>query len=114
MTFPPLDQVRQDVTVPQVETMVEQPPVLPSIQLGILDAKRAQQQPFSKTSLNQNGHSDLELECDRSQSPNDNVLKLQKWNEPRGNVVRFAAAFYSMFVFGLSDAAAGAILNYVS
>lgn len=41
------------------------------------------------------------------------VPTLQKWNEPRGNVARLAAAFYSMFVFGLNDAAYGALIPYL-
>lgn len=41
------------------------------------------------------------------------ILALQRWNEPRGNIGRFVASFYSMFVYGLSDAAPGAALPYV-
>lgn len=54
-----------------------------------------------------------------SEPPNQDVqamlapAALQKWNEPRGNVARFAASFYSIFVFGLSDAAYGALIPYV-
>ena len=41
--------------------------------------------------------------------PSSEVLSspLQKWNEPHGNILRFASAFYAIFVFGLSDAAYG-------
>jgi len=41
------------------------------------------------------------------------TLPLQKWNEPRGNITRLASAFYSMFVFGLNDAAYGALIPYL-
>lgn len=46
-------------------------------------------------------------------SPTLDVSALQKWNSPRGNIARFGASFYSIFVFGLSDAAYGALLPYV-
>lgn len=42
------------------------------------------------------------------------VPNLQKWNEPRGNIARFIACFFTFFVMGLGDAAYGALLPYVS
>ena len=41
------------------------------------------------------------------------VLKLQRWNKPRGNIGRVMAAFFSFTMSGLNDAAFGALLPYV-
>lgn len=49
-----------------------------------------------------------------STSPALAVPTKQKWNEPRGNIPRFIACFFTFFVVGLSDAAYGALLPYVS
>ncbi|KAK5075560.1 hypothetical protein LTR64_001767 [Lithohypha guttulata] len=48
-----------------------------------------------------------------SPPPSSDPTALQHWNKPRGNIARFAASFYAMFVFGLSDAAYGALLPYL-
>lgn len=96
-------------------TKTEEPQMLASIQLRNLDDKQAQHFSSSKAALDQNVRTPSELERSRSSSPETARLHppLQKWNEPRGNIARFAASFYSMFVFGLSDAAYGALIPYV-
>lgn len=54
------------------------------------------------------------LEALSSTSPALPTSTLQKWNEPRGNIPRFIACFFTFFVMGLGDAAYGALLPYVS
>lgn len=83
------------------------------VKLDTLDNKQVRESALSK----QEHVHDLE-----TQNEDDNGIAnlpilegaaLQRWNEPRGNIARFGATFYSIFVFGLSDAAYGALLPYV-
>ena len=39
--------------------------------------------------------------------------KLERWNHPRSNLFRTAAAFWSFVVMGSNDAAYGALIPYV-
>lgn len=79
-----------------------------SINLVFLDDKQTQQ----SCALSSQGRGPDDLE-DTVSDGELAVPALQRWNRPRGNIARFAASFYSMFVFGLSDAAYGALLPYV-
>lgn len=83
-----------------------------SIPFQTIDDKQAQSLPPTRDASNNDVlvNNDVEL----SPSPEGSIAKLQSWNQPRGNIGRFTAAFYSMFVFGLSDASYGALLPYVS
>ena len=88
-------------------------PVANAIELKNFDDKHTQQSSTPLKSFNEDvrdPQEDLEGLSPLSETV---VLPLQKWNEPRGNIARFAASFYSMFVFGLSDAAYGALLPYL-
>lgn len=96
------------------KTVVEKPQAQPNIQLRSLNDKTAQQFSSSRTSLDQDDQGLNDPEQTRSPSSEAGLLPLQRWNKPRGNIARFASSFYSMFVFGLSDAAYGALLPYVS
>lgn len=85
----------------------------PSIGLKTFDGKRAQIDLSSKARLSEHDSTSVDVERTRSPLPEILYPPLQRWNEPRGNIARFAAAFFSMFVIGLSDAAYGALLPYV-
>lgn len=41
------------------------------------------------------------------------VHALEKWNDPKGNVFRIAAVYWSLFVSGANDAAYGALIPYL-
>jgi len=84
-----------------------------SIGLKTFDDKRAQIDLSSKAHHSE--HDNKSVDVERTRSTPREILQppLQRWNEPRGNIARFAAAFFSMFVIGLSDAAYGALLPYV-
>jgi len=84
-----------------------------SIQLRSLDDKQDEDHSANRAYAAKGNTTPSSFERSRSASPDIASLPLQRWNEPRGNIARFAAAFYSMFVFGLSDAAYGALLPYV-
>lgn len=84
-----------------------------SIQLKTFDDKATQQiSSFARTSRDEGARTQGDLEV--VTPPISAALALQRWNEPRGNIGRFVASFYSMFVYGLSDAAPGALVPRVS
>lgn len=39
--------------------------------------------------------------------------QLQKWNEPRTNMIRFFSTLYSFILMGMNDGAIGALIPYV-
>lgn len=77
---------------------------VPAPSFELQNRSRSQPRPFEKTKASEI----IDLEGSQSEEP-----PLQAWNRPRGNIARFTASFFSMFVFGLSDAAGGALLPYV-
>lgn len=84
-----------------------------SIQLRTIDDKSTQQtSPAARSS--KDGGVGIQRDLEAVTTPTSAALALQRWNEPRGNIGRFVASFYSMFVYGLSDAAPGSALPYVS
>ncbi|KAF1989290.1 MFS general substrate transporter [Aulographum hederae CBS 113979] len=46
-------------------------------------------------------------------SPTTAVEKVQRWNEPRVNMVRSFGAFFSFIILGANDAALGALIPYL-
>lgn len=92
------------------QTVLEQPSSSTFIPLKSLNNEKTQPVRIS----NEQNH-EVQADLEGIPPPPDTAVPtLQKWNQPRGNIARLAAAFYSMFVFGLNDAAYGALLPYVS
>lgn len=81
----------------------------------------SQQEPQNCDSLNDNddhkeataGLAKTSDEADESVSSSHGLSTPQKWNEPRVNTFRIAAALYSFVVMGMSDASYGALIPYV-
>ena len=52
---------------------------------------------------------DIEKPQDEPSLPSITVEVLQEWNNPRINMYRVFATFYSFFIFGMNDGAYGVI-----
>ena len=43
----------------------------------------------------------------------DSPVRMQRWNEPKGNIARLGFSFFSFAIAGMNDAAVGALIPYL-